>query len=73
MFPLIGSGKFITAPIINDQGEPIQDPLVLLETTLENGEGGARTSAGSAADGSGNSCCQGIGYAAKEKVLMSKK
>uniref|UniRef100_A0A7C9ELW5 Rab-GAP TBC domain-containing protein n=1 Tax=Opuntia streptacantha TaxID=393608 RepID=A0A7C9ELW5_OPUST len=70
MFPLIGSGKFITAPIINDQGEPIQDPLVLLETTLENGEGGAGTSA---ADGSGNSISRGTEDAAREKVPMSKK
>ncbi|XAR56657.1 hypothetical protein NMG60_11037219 [Bertholletia excelsa] len=31
MFPLVGSGRFITAPIINEDGEPIQDPIVLLE------------------------------------------
>ncbi|KAJ8443778.1 hypothetical protein Cgig2_029683 [Carnegiea gigantea] len=73
MFPLIGSGKFITAPIINEQGDPIQDPLVLLETNLGNGGGGAGTSAGSAADGSGNSSSPDTEDAAKEKVPMSKK
>ncbi|XP_022716941.1 TBC1 domain family member 15-like [Durio zibethinus] len=32
MFPVVGSGKFITAPVITEDGQPIQDPLVLLET-----------------------------------------
>ncbi|XP_039048552.1 TBC1 domain family member 15-like isoform X2 [Hibiscus syriacus] len=32
IFPVIGSGKYITAPVITDDGQPIQDPLVLLET-----------------------------------------
>ncbi|XP_039034227.1 TBC1 domain family member 15-like isoform X2 [Hibiscus syriacus] len=32
LFPVIGSGKYITAPVITDDGEPIQDPLVLSET-----------------------------------------
>lgn len=27
----VGSGRIITAPIITEDGEPIQDPLVLLE------------------------------------------
>ncbi|KAG9153816.1 hypothetical protein Leryth_005932 [Lithospermum erythrorhizon] len=31
MFPVIGSGRFITAPIITESGDPIQDPLVLQE------------------------------------------
>ncbi|KAK9673960.1 hypothetical protein RND81_12G201600 [Saponaria officinalis] len=39
MFPLIGSGKFITAPIINEKGEPILDPLVLLEANIGNDTG----------------------------------
>lgn len=29
MFPLIGSGKYITAPVISETGEPSQDPIVL--------------------------------------------
>ena len=29
----VGSGKIITAPIINEDGFPIKDPLVLLEAT----------------------------------------
>nr|XP_010930822.1 TBC1 domain family member 15 isoform X2 [Elaeis guineensis] len=29
----VGSGKIITAPIITEDGEPIQDPLVLMEAT----------------------------------------
>lgn len=37
MFPVIGSGRFITAPIITDDGEPIQDPLVLLEANPGKG------------------------------------
>ncbi|XP_010545201.1 PREDICTED: TBC1 domain family member 15 [Tarenaya hassleriana] len=32
MFPVIGSGRFITAPVITEQGKPIYDPLVLQET-----------------------------------------
>ncbi|XVF34065.1 hypothetical protein REPUB_Repub18cG0024600 [Reevesia pubescens] len=32
LFPVVGSGKFITAPVITEDGQPIQDPLVLLET-----------------------------------------
>ncbi|KAL3508526.1 hypothetical protein ACH5RR_027927 [Cinchona calisaya] len=35
MFPLIGSGKFITAPVITEDGEPIQDPIVLQQTNLD--------------------------------------
>ncbi|GAA0169060.1 GTPase-activating protein [Lithospermum erythrorhizon] len=31
MFPVIGSGRFITAPIITESGDPIEDPLVLQE------------------------------------------
>lgn len=37
MFPVIGSGRFITAPVINEDGEPIQDPLVLLEANPDKG------------------------------------
>lgn len=32
MFPLIGSGRFVTAPIITEDGKAIQDPIVLLQT-----------------------------------------
>ncbi|KAG8479356.1 hypothetical protein CXB51_029134 [Gossypium anomalum] len=31
IFPVVGSGQFITAPVITEDGQPIQDPLVLLE------------------------------------------
>ncbi|WJX50813.1 hypothetical protein P8452_37066 [Trifolium repens] len=37
LFPLVGSGRFITAPVVTDDGRPIQDPLVLLENNPENG------------------------------------
>ncbi|CAL0328917.1 unnamed protein product [Lupinus luteus] len=37
LFPLVGSGKFITAPIVTENGVPIHDPLVLLETNTDNG------------------------------------
>ncbi|VAI40942.1 unnamed protein product [Triticum turgidum subsp. durum] len=33
MDPHVGSGKIITAPIITEDGVPINDPLVLLEAT----------------------------------------
>ncbi|XP_010538042.1 PREDICTED: TBC1 domain family member 15-like isoform X2 [Tarenaya hassleriana] len=32
MFPVVGSGRFITAPVITEDGKPIYDPLVLQET-----------------------------------------
>ncbi|KAM0007245.1 putative Rab-GTPase-TBC domain-containing protein [Helianthus debilis subsp. tardiflorus] len=35
MFPLVGSGKFITAPVITEDGTPTQDPIVLLEANHE--------------------------------------
>lgn len=35
MFPLIGSGRFITAPVITEDGEPIQDPIVLQQMNLD--------------------------------------
>ncbi|CAI8617546.1 unnamed protein product [Vicia faba] len=37
LFPLVGSGRFITAPVVTDEGLPIQDPIVLLENNPENG------------------------------------
>jgi hypothetical protein len=33
----VGSGRFITAPVVTEDGRPIQDPLVLLENNPENG------------------------------------
>lgn len=32
LFPLVGAGKFITAPIITDKGKLIHNPYVLLQT-----------------------------------------
>uniref|UniRef100_A0A7N0VAN0 Rab-GAP TBC domain-containing protein n=1 Tax=Kalanchoe fedtschenkoi TaxID=63787 RepID=A0A7N0VAN0_KALFE len=37
LFPIIGSGRFVTAPIINEEGKPIQDPLVIKEANICNG------------------------------------
>ncbi|KAJ6417341.1 hypothetical protein OIU84_003120 [Salix udensis] len=37
IFPVVGSGKFITAPVITEDGQPIQEPLVILETTQDGG------------------------------------
>ncbi|KAG2678016.1 hypothetical protein I3843_12G126200 [Carya illinoinensis] len=37
IFPVVGSGRFITAPVITEDGQPIQDPLVLLETNPDKG------------------------------------
>ncbi|CAO2833505.1 unnamed protein product [Amaranthus hypochondriacus] len=63
MFPLIGSGRFITAPVINDRGEAIMDPLVLLETNI-----GENADVGGSGDGSGYS-----ESASKNNGPMSKK
>eukprot|EP00257_Ricinus_communis_P018376 XP_015577086.1 TBC1 domain family member 15 isoform X1 [Ricinus communis] len=35
LFPVVGSGRFITAPVITEDGQPIQDPLVILETSQD--------------------------------------
>ncbi|GFP79157.1 GTPase-activating protein gyp7 [Phtheirospermum japonicum] len=35
MFPLVGSGKYVTAPIVTEDGEPTQDPIVLQQINLE--------------------------------------
>ncbi|KAL8470040.1 hypothetical protein ACS0TY_032780 [Phlomoides rotata] len=35
MFHLVGSGKFVTAPIITEAGESIRDPIVLQQINLE--------------------------------------
>lgn len=37
LFPLVGSGRFITAPVISEDGTPCQDPLVLLENNPDIG------------------------------------
>lgn len=37
LFPLVGSGRFVTAPVITEDGQPIQDPLVLKETDSATG------------------------------------
>ncbi|KAJ6950416.1 TBC1 domain family member 17-like [Populus alba x Populus x berolinensis] len=37
IFPVVGSGRFITAPIITEDGQPIQEPLVILETNQDRG------------------------------------
>ncbi|KAK4386986.1 TBC1 domain family member 15 [Sesamum angolense] len=39
MFPLIGSGKFVTAPIITENGEPTQDPIVLQQISAAKEDG----------------------------------
>ncbi|CAN1318524.1 TBC1 domain family member 15 [Linum perenne] len=31
IFPIVGSGKFITAPVLTESGHPIQQPLYLLQ------------------------------------------
>ncbi|KAL3632216.1 hypothetical protein CASFOL_025200 [Castilleja foliolosa] len=36
MFPLVGSGKYVTAPIVTEDGEPTQDPIILQQINLEN-------------------------------------
>ncbi|KAJ6301065.1 hypothetical protein OIU77_015383 [Salix suchowensis] len=35
IFPVVGSGRFITAPVITEDGQPIQEPLVILETNQD--------------------------------------
>ncbi|KAJ8763627.1 hypothetical protein K2173_003099 [Erythroxylum novogranatense] len=57
MFPIVGSGRFITAPVITEDGQPIQEPLVLLETNQEKGlassSNGNMDANGNAIDASG--------------------
>ncbi|XP_057472491.1 rab GTPase-activating protein 22-like [Actinidia eriantha] len=36
-FPIVGSGRFITAPVIAEDGDPILDPIVLLEANPDKG------------------------------------
>ncbi|XP_062018189.1 rab GTPase-activating protein 22-like [Rosa rugosa] len=38
MFPVVGSGRFITAPVITDDGQPIQDPIVLMQINPDKGQ-----------------------------------
>ncbi|PSR95627.1 GTPase-activating protein like [Actinidia chinensis var. chinensis] len=37
IFPIVGSGRFITAPVITEVGDPILDPIVLLESNPDKG------------------------------------
>ncbi|XP_061358240.1 rab GTPase-activating protein 22-like isoform X2 [Gastrolobium bilobum] len=37
LFPLVGSGRFITSPVISEDGQPIQDPLIMPETNPAKG------------------------------------
>lgn len=37
----VGSGRIITAPVITEDGQPIQDPLVLLEANPDQSKGQA--------------------------------
>ncbi|XP_017254775.1 uncharacterized protein LOC108224611 isoform X3 [Daucus carota subsp. sativus] len=32
LFPIVGSGRYITAPVITEDGKPIKDPIVLQQT-----------------------------------------
>uniref|UniRef100_A0A1J3H452 TBC1 domain family member 15 n=4 Tax=Noccaea caerulescens TaxID=107243 RepID=A0A1J3H452_NOCCA len=41
MFPVIGSGRFMTAPVITDNGQPNYDPLVLQEINLGTNSNGS--------------------------------
>ncbi|KAI3441620.1 Rab-GAP TBC domain-containing protein [Psidium guajava] len=39
MFPVVGSGRFVTAPIITEDGQPVQDPIVLSQINPEKEPG----------------------------------
>ncbi|EOA16661.1 hypothetical protein CARUB_v10004848mg [Capsella rubella] len=41
IFPVIGSGRFITAPVITENGQPNYDPLVLQEINLGTNSNGS--------------------------------
>ncbi|EFH45838.1 rab GTPase activator [Arabidopsis lyrata subsp. lyrata] len=41
MFPVIGSGRFMTAPVISENGQPNYDPLVLQEINLGTNSNGS--------------------------------
>lgn len=52
MFPVVGSGRYVTAPIITEEGNPILDPLVLQQTKTDVGAVAASSSNGSVAKSS---------------------
>lgn len=45
---MVGSGRFITAPVITEDGQPIHYPLVMLETNQNKGPALASQDGGSA-------------------------
>ncbi|KAF7069742.1 hypothetical protein CFC21_075326 [Triticum aestivum] len=55
MDPHVGSGKIITAPIITEDGVPINDPLVLLEATAADQQPGSTTTTSNADESSSSS------------------
>ncbi|VAI40943.1 unnamed protein product [Triticum turgidum subsp. durum] len=55
MDPHVGSGKIITAPIITEDGVPINDPLVLLEATAADQQPGSTTTTSNGDESSSSS------------------
>ncbi|XP_057506643.1 uncharacterized protein LOC130789883 isoform X1 [Actinidia eriantha] len=68
IFPLVGSGRFITAPVITEDGDPIKDPIVLLEANPDNGQASVPQE-----NGNVNKFKNVTGYLSEANVLKSLK
>ncbi|XP_024027436.1 GTPase-activating protein GYP7 [Morus notabilis] len=65
LFPVVGSGRFITAPIVTEDGQPIQDPIVLQETNVDSGTAVRNDMVGSSTNASNN-----LGEVKDKKVIQ---
>ena len=66
----VGSGKIITAPIITEDGDPIQDPLVLLQAVPNQA---APADSGSNGDLSSNNSHVDTGHKITDKKIIQWK
>lgn len=37
LFPVVGSGRYITSPFITEEGQPVQDPVVIMQANPGEG------------------------------------
>ncbi|KAF9589095.1 hypothetical protein IFM89_018826 [Coptis chinensis] len=82
MDSVVGSGRIITAPLITEDGEPIQDPLVLLEANpgkglalllAENAETSTESSSTASNNSSGSEGVKSTSHAPLEKKVIQWK
>lgn len=65
LFPVVGSGRFITAPVVTEDGQPIQDPIVLQETNVDSGTADRNDMVSSSTNASNN-----LGEVKDKKVIQ---